>query len=227
MLKCISILFFNLILCASLQATYRDEAYKPVNMTLSSAGVEFIKTFEGFAPKSYVCPGGMPTIGYGHVIIKKEINEKKYSGVSLTQEQATKLLTHDLNGTYVNDVRRLVKVDLTQYKFDALTSFDYSLGSRNLGSSTLLRQLNAGQKDKASLQFGLWANASGRYLRGLAKRRFAEMLIFRNDQTIPLDGLYQIKTKTGTLRDRYQELRQDLKDEIVKIYTTYQSNLRM
>ena len=35
---------------------------------LTGEGLALIKRFEGFAPGIYVCPGGWPTIGYGHVV---------------------------------------------------------------------------------------------------------------------------------------------------------------
>ena len=35
---------------------------------LTGGGIALIKRFEGFAPEIYICPGGWPTIGYGHVV---------------------------------------------------------------------------------------------------------------------------------------------------------------
>ena len=35
-------------------------------MTPSPRCVELVKRFEGFRAKPYLCPAGVPTIGYGH-----------------------------------------------------------------------------------------------------------------------------------------------------------------
>ena len=35
---------------------------------LTDEGLALIKRFEGFASETYICPGGWPTIGYGHVV---------------------------------------------------------------------------------------------------------------------------------------------------------------
>jgi len=165
-------------------ATCAAEKFSTQHMTVSDAGVNLIARFEGFREKTYECPGGKPTIGFGHVVKASELD--KYSGV-LTEEEGYKLLTVDIVEVYVPDIKRLVKVPLNQGQFDALTSFDYNLGAKNLGESTLLRLLNEEKYHEASLQFLLWRNAGGKYLPGLFKRRVAEMYIFRNDDKIPED----------------------------------------
>ena len=35
-------------------------------MTTSQAGIDLISKFEGCYLKAYLCPAGVPTIGYGH-----------------------------------------------------------------------------------------------------------------------------------------------------------------
>jgi lysozyme len=37
-------------------------------MKTSQTGIDFIKKYEGFSAKIYLCPAGKPTIGYGHLI---------------------------------------------------------------------------------------------------------------------------------------------------------------
>ena len=41
-------------------------------MQASNAAVELIKQFEGFVSKSYLDPVGIPTIGFGHRVLKGE-----------------------------------------------------------------------------------------------------------------------------------------------------------
>lgn len=194
------------------------------NMTISLAGVRLIGRFEGFRESIYSCPGGKSTIGFGHVVKQAEFSQ--YSGI-MTQEEGYALLSSDIKSVYAPDIKRLVKVPLTQRQFDALTSFDYNLGATNLRHSTLLKLLNEGDDHQASLQFPLWRNAGGKYLPGLFKRRLAEMFIFRNDDHIPSD-LDTIPTKIQgeTLLKVYQDLPESLKREARDIYLDYNAILR-
>jgi GH24 family phage-related lysozyme (muramidase) len=79
---------------------------------------------------------------------------------------------------YEQGVNQLVKVIISQGQFDALVSFAYNLGLRSLSTSTLLRKLNAGDKQGAANEFGKWVNAGGVRLNGLVKRREAERKLF-------------------------------------------------
>lgn len=201
------------------------EKFDVRNMTISHAGTHLIGRFEGFRESIYVCPGGKSTIGFGHVVKEAELSQ--YSGITMMQDDGYTLLTSDIERVYVPDIKRLVKVPLTQRQFDALTSFDYNLGATNFGGSTLLKLFNEGDDHKASLQFPLWRNASGKYLPGLFKRRIAEMFIFRNDDHIPSD-LETIPTKIPgeTLLKVYQDLPENLKEEARDIYLAYNANQR-
>ena len=62
----------------------------------------------------------------------------------------------------------------TQKEFDALTSWTYNLGVGNLQSSTLLKKLNAGDKNSVPSEMLRWNKASGKVLEGLTRRRQAE-----------------------------------------------------
>ncbi len=39
---------------------------------VTDEGLALIKQFEGFQSEIYICPGGWPTIGYGHVVRENE-----------------------------------------------------------------------------------------------------------------------------------------------------------
>jgi lysozyme len=212
-----AVVFLSGAICAA-------EKFDPQKMSVSDSGVRLIGRFEGFREKTYVCPGGKPTIGFGHVV--KPLEAEKYSGV-LTEAEGYNLLKADIVAVYEPDIKRLVKVPLTQGQFDALTSFDYNLGAKNLGESTLLKHLNGGAYHEASLQFPLWRNAGGKPLQGLVKRRVAEMFIFRDDDKIPEDlATIPTKNKGETLLTVYQDLPQGLKDEARSIFVAYKANWR-
>lgn len=139
-------------------------------MQYSGAGLALTEGFEGLRLTAYQDSVGVWTNGYGntHGVIP---------GSTITQEQAIADLRANIQ-TSVNDVNRLVKVQLTQGEFDALVDFDFNLGRGNLASSTLLTLVNAGQFDAAAKQFDKWDYAGGKVLAGLLRRRRAETAEF-------------------------------------------------
>lgn len=144
--------------------------------SVSAKCVELIKSFEGFRSKPYLCPAGIPTIGYGST---RDINGAPITlkHPAITEQEAMNLLRISL-ASYEAAVRRYVKVPLTQNQFDALVDFAYNAGAKNLQTSTLLKKLNAGDYAGAAQQFGKWVYADGIILPGLVKRREAERLLF-------------------------------------------------
>lgn len=144
-------------------------------MQTSDKGIALIKQFEGCKLTAYQDSVGVWTIGYGWT---KPVDGKPIrAGMTIKQETAERLLKTGLV-SYENDVSRLVKVDLTQGKFDALVSFTYNLGARSLSTSTLLRKLNAGDYAGAADEFLRWNKAGGKVLNGLTRRREAERALF-------------------------------------------------
>jgi lysozyme len=189
------------------------------NMAVSPAGVKLIERFEGYRDKTYTCAGGKPTIGFGHVL--KE-NENFANGLS--RKDAEKLLEKDIE-VHVFKLTRMVTVPLTQWQFDALASFIYNLGEKNLGDSTLLKYLNDKKYEQVAPQFLRWCFAKKQYLPGLFKRRLAEMFVFQDGTTIPDDlSVLKLGKTEQTLLMTYQNLDASLKREAVQIYLAYKAN---
>jgi lysozyme len=134
-------------------------------------GIEFIKKFEGFNSKLYICNGGFKTIGYGHKILPNET----YQHISI--HDAEKLLSQDLR-KFELGVISYIKAPLTESQFDALVSFSFNLGLHSLQRSTLRHKLNYGDYDGCACEFLRWIYAGGRRLGGLIKRRKFEQLMF-------------------------------------------------
>ena len=132
--------------------------------------LELIKKYEGLRLKAYLCPAGIPTIGYGHTHNVK-------LGDVCTQQQADEWL-HDDFMEAIGDVKAVVKVPLTDNQLDALGSFVFNLGVRKLIQSTLLKKLNSGNYEGAAQEFDKWVFAAGNKLDGLIARRAAEKEIF-------------------------------------------------
>ena len=144
-------------------------------MRASEDCIQLIRRFEGFRSAPYLCPSGVPTIGYGHT-----------AGVTMaskpiTEEQALVLLTADLQ-RYEAAVEAAVTLLLTQYEFDALVSLVFNIGVSAFRTSTLIRHLNAGDRAAAAAEFDRWNKGRVRGtlipLTGLSLRRTAERRLF-------------------------------------------------
>jgi lysozyme len=137
------------------------------------AGIDMIKSFEGFRGAPYKCPAAIPTIGYGATFYP---NGKKVAmtDATITEEQATELLASMLV-SFEKYVDSYCVDTITQNQFDALVSFAYNLGPANLKASTLLKKVNANPEDESiRLEFMKWVKAGGKTLKGLVRRREAE-----------------------------------------------------
>lgn len=145
-------------------------------MKTSDKGVALIKQFEGFLSKPYLCPAGVPTIGYGSTYYPdgKKVTLRDNP---VTEADATAMLRSMLV-QYENGVERYVQVPITQGQFDALVSFAYNLGLAALKGSTLLRLVNERNYVGAAAQFSRWNRAGGKVLPGLTRRREAERKLF-------------------------------------------------
>jgi len=142
-------------------------------------GLELIKRFEGFRAKPYLCPAGVPTIGYGATFYP---NGKKVTlqDESITEQEAEVLLL-DTVRIFEKCVDSYCTDDLTQNQFDALVSFAYNVGCMNLKISTLLKKVNKNTKDPLiGKEFLKWKKSNGKVLYGLLVRRQEEAALYFN-----------------------------------------------
>jgi lysozyme len=135
---------------------------------------ELCKRFEGFRAKPYLCPAGIPTIGYGSTYYadgkKVTLNDS-----SISQEAANDLLMGELQHTYLPGVLKNCPIlAIDERKCNAVVDFCYNLGVGRLQTSTLKRKINAQDWDGAKEQLMLWTKGGGKVLPGLLKRRQSE-----------------------------------------------------
>lgn len=148
----------------------------------SPKALQIIKASEGCKLKAYICPAGIPTIGYGHTKTVNLTDVKR--GKTITQSEAERLLAIDL-AEFESGVAKLVKVPITDNQFGALVSFAFNLGLGALSTSTLLKRINGKASvadiEKAWVQWDK-ARVNGvlRPLRGLTIRRQAEFDLFHS-----------------------------------------------
>jgi len=142
-----------------------------MNLDIAAA---LCKQFEGFRSKPYLCPAGIPTIGYGSTYYASGA-KVALSDEPISKTIAEALLLHELQFTYLPGVLRNCPILLTdERKCNAVVDFCYNLGIGRLQTSTLKRKINEQNWEAAKDQLLLWNKAGGRVLPGLDKRRKAE-----------------------------------------------------
>lgn len=138
---------------------------------INAAGLQIIKDSEGLRLTAYKCPAGVWTIGYGHT------GHDVYEGMTITEDQARDFLESDIDGTEAA-VERLCPMGISGNMFSALVSLVFNIGVNALEHSTLLRELQAGEINKAAAEFLRWNHSGGQVLPGLTARRQKEAALF-------------------------------------------------
>ncbi|GMI29666.1 hypothetical protein TeGR_g7860 [Tetraparma gracilis] len=182
-MKLPSLLLLPLLTAAS-PCDYDCPQQSASSWSLGSNGLALLTAFEGFSSSCYKDTEGIYTIGYGHAC-QSSADELPQYGVTchsgacsgtLTEAQGREVLDSDVSG-FVSCVQKATTAKVTQNQFDALVSFAYNVGCGAYQSSTLLRELNAGQltDQEAQYQFTRWHSGC---TAGLERRRFAESQLF-------------------------------------------------
>lgn len=135
-------------------------------------GIPLIKRFEGLKLRAYLCPAGLPTIGYGSTFY--EDGSKVKLGDVITIDRADKLLIYTVT-QFERQVDTAVTSTINANQLGALTSFAFNVGMGNFRRSTLLRLVNANPNNPdIRTEFMKWNKANGQVLQGLINRRKAE-----------------------------------------------------
>ena len=140
-----------------------------------------VKHFEGLFLKAYLCPANVWTIGYGTTVYPDGTKVKE--GDTCNEEQAIEYLRNDL-AYFEAMVDAYTRDDVSQQQFDAMVSFCYNLGAKNLKDSTLLKVINANPTNYPEIQtqWLRWNKANGTALKGLTRRRSAEFYYYQTGQ---------------------------------------------
>lgn len=142
-----------------------------------SVAASMCRAFEGFRSRPYLCPAGIPTIGYGST---HYTNGKKValSDAPITVQQAEELLRWELQGC-VNAILSYSPVLASHTnKLAAVADFVYNLGVGRYRASTLRVRINQCNWPAAKTELLKWNKGGGKILPGLVKRRLVEALMF-------------------------------------------------
>jgi len=163
--------------------------------------IELIRAFEGIAdgdPSTvnldpYLCPAGVWTIGWGHVVTDSAGRPLKgahraararaiYDG-GITMDEAEALLWDDVR-KFVVDLDRLLGDEgstLSDNRYCALLSLIYNIGPTQFEQSTLLRYLRRGRWAEVPAQIERWNIAANKVSDGLRRRRAAEVKLWETE----------------------------------------------
>ncbi len=114
------------------------------------------------------------TIGIGHQI---QPGEEYLLTQKITEKDAVNLYKKDIS-KILDDMNKNIKVPLNKNQQLALISLRYRIGPGNFNNSTLLKELNKGNYQKASEEFKNWRLSSGAINQGLVLRAERERVRF-------------------------------------------------
>lgn len=126
-----------------------------------------IRRFEGLRLRAYMCPAGVPTIGYGTTGPDVKL------GQTCTKDEAELRMQADAAVFMAGAMAQVPTAD-TAGRQAALADFAYNLGLTRLKGSTLRRRALAGDWAGVRVELAKWVRGGGKVLPGLVTRRKAE-----------------------------------------------------
>jgi GH24 family phage-related lysozyme (muramidase) len=149
-------------------------------MDINERGLKLLYDFEGRHTrlpdgryKAYLDKIASPPVWTLYAGLTKGIRE----GMCCTEAQGDAMVRKELN-VYENAIEEAVKVPLTSNEFSALTVLVYNIGVGAFQKSTLLKVINQGKRDQIPSQWLRWNKAGGKVIKGLERRRKAEVALF-------------------------------------------------
>ncbi len=135
----------------------------------------FLKSKESLSLKPYKCPGGKWTIGWGHVMTKKERRLYR-NGISV--KQADELFDEDY-AKFIKDVKRRFPELKSRKKIILTSMIAFNIGMR-FTTDGLGKAIKRGRDIEPYLM--QYRNAGGRVSKGLVSRRKAELELWNSSR---------------------------------------------
>ena len=145
-------------------------------MKLSANGFKLLGELEGIVLRPYRDSVGIPTIGIGSTYYE-DGTKVKMSDKAITKERAIQLAKNVVK-SFEAQVNKSILPTMTQNQFDAMVLLCYNIGESGFARSSVVRNFNAGNLQKAADSFLLWNKAGGKVVKGLVNRRNIERTLF-------------------------------------------------
>lgn len=149
------------------------EAYLAFAVKVAAA---LARRFEGLYLKPYLCPAGVPTIGYGATYYP-DGRAVKLTDPPITKETAEGILLWQVRYIYLPAVLNLCPGITDAERLAAIIDFAFNLGIGKLKASTLRRRVNEDDWPAAKVELRKWVYAAGKKLKGLILRRESEIAL--------------------------------------------------
>lgn len=153
-------------------------------MIVPKAALDLIISFEGYIRRlpddraaPYICPAGVPTIGYGSIRHYPSRKPVTMRDAPITRATATEYLDAELDEKD-RAFRALTSAPYNDLMRGAIVSFIYNCGPGAYRGSTLRTVINNRQWDRVPYELSKWRRGGGRVLAGLVRRRNAEAALF-------------------------------------------------
>lgn len=131
------------------------------------------RRFEGCRLRPYLCPAGVPTIGFGATYYQGGLRVA-LADPPITRQHAENLLIWQVRTIYLPAVLKLCPAIDTPARLASIIDFTFNLGTGRLKASTLRKRINDGRWADVPKELRKWNKGGGKVLRGLAIRREAE-----------------------------------------------------
>lgn len=144
-----------------------------------------VEEFEGFHSKPYLCPAGIPTIGYGTTAYPGG-RPVELTDPEITKDQGYEYMVHHMKNDifYLEKFFTVHKISLNDNQFCALLDFSYNCGTAPITTSGKMINRGLTQKNNKLIEDGImaytWATVNGKrkQLNGLKRRRKAEVALY-------------------------------------------------
>jgi lysozyme len=140
---------------------------------------DILKRSESLQLMAYLCPAGVPSIGYGHTktVTADDVRRRKRISAAV----ADGLLAADL-AEFEAGVLALCRVAPNENQLGAMVCLAFNIGLAGFAKSSVLKAHNRGDFESAARAFCLWnkATVGGKkvVLPGLVSRRAAEAALY-------------------------------------------------
>ena len=146
------------------------------HMQLSTNGFNLLAELEGVVLNPYKDSVGIPTIGIGSTYYE-DGTKVTMKDKAITKERAIQLAKNVVK-SFEARVNKSILLPMTQNQFDAMVLLCYNIGESAFARSSVVRNFNAGNLQKAADSFLLWNKAGGKVSKGLTNRRKKERNLF-------------------------------------------------
>jgi GH24 family phage-related lysozyme (muramidase) len=162
---------------ASWVVKYREPEPVPESVVPPQC-LDIIAEFEGFRSSPYLCPAGIPTIGYGNTFYA-DGRKVQMSDPAITEAEGRVMLSAICEKDFWNVLKVTIPFwsEMNANQQSALTSFGWNLGARFFGSpgfNTISACLSDRAWGEVPAAFMLYVNPGSAFEAGLRRRREAE-----------------------------------------------------